>query len=84
MEAASSETSKSEVKKEKIERRTYAHMNQIEMFPQQQPSGPKTRTLIVADIPYNQNFEAKVMAEVNKIAAKFDDVRIYRKDFSIK
>jgi hypothetical protein len=38
----------------------------------------------VADIPYNQNFEAKVMAEVNKIAAKFDDVRIYRKDFSIK
>lgn len=40
--------------------------------------------MIVADLPYNEQFEAKIVSQVNKISQKYGDIKIYRKDLSKK
>jgi truncated hemoglobin YjbI len=38
--------------------------------------------MIVADLPYNPQFEEKLLKQVNKISQQFGDVKIYRKDLN--
>lgn len=38
--------------------------------------------LIVADFPFTESFEAKMIAEVNRLAEQFKGIKIYRKDFA--
>lgn len=42
--------------------------------------GSAERILIVANLPYNPQFESKILEQVNKIKLMFLDIRIYRKD----
>lgn len=36
--------------------------------------------LIVADLPFTPDFEAKIVTEINKLKSKFKSLRVYRKD----
>lgn len=38
----------------------------------------------MADLPYNEQFEAKIMEHVNKISKLYQDIKIYRKDLTNK
>jgi hypothetical protein len=38
--------------------------------------------MIVVDLPYNPQFEEKLLKQVNKINQQFCDVKIYRKDLN--
>ena len=38
--------------------------------------------MIVADLPYNPEFEAKVVNHVNELTEKFQDIKVYRMDLT--
>lgn len=40
--------------------------------------------LIVADLPFTADFEAKIVAEINRLKSKFKSLRVYRKDILSK
>lgn len=36
--------------------------------------------LIVADLPFTPDFEAKIVGEINRLKSKFKSLKVYRKD----
>ncbi len=40
--------------------------------------------LIVADLPFTPDFEAKVVNEINRLRTVFKDLQVYRKDIHVE
>ncbi len=36
--------------------------------------------LVVADLPYTPDFEAKIVAQVNALKSQYKSLKVYRKD----
>ena len=43
---------------------------------------PDGRIMIVADLPYNKQFEDKIVQQVNSLTKQFPDLKVYRKDLT--
>lgn len=62
----------------------FRQLREIEELKFEDLSSRQERVLIVADLPFNEQFEAKIIDHVNRISQKYGDIKIYRKDLSKK
>jgi hypothetical protein len=67
-----------------MERKVFKQLKDIAELDLEDLSNRDQKIMIVADLPYNEQFEAKIIEQVNRISQIYGDVKIYRKDLSKK